>query len=136
LVVGIFSTMTVLLFRSSQYALPLHTHAQFAVIFGPLGAIYYFSRQFEYSADRVAVEFTGEPEVAIRGLVNLHKVDEVPMQPAKFSEFFMTHPSLASRVDAIARNVQISAQQLSRVLNDVGVSEVARQDAVEELKRN
>jgi Zn-dependent protease with chaperone function len=92
MVLGIFSTMTVLLFRFSRYALPLHALAQAAVIFVPLAVIYYFSRQFEYSADRVAVEFTGAPEVAIRGLMNLHKVDEVPMQTAKFSEFFMTHP--------------------------------------------
>jgi Zn-dependent protease with chaperone function len=128
LVVGIFATMTILLFRFSRYALPLQTIAQFAVIFGPLGVIYYFSRQFEYSADRVAVEFTGEPEVAIRGLVNLHKVDAVPLQLARFSEFFMTHPSLARRVDAIARIGQIPAQQLSTVLNDAGVSGVVRQD--------
>jgi Zn-dependent protease with chaperone function len=127
-VVGIFSTMTVLLFRFSQYALPLHTLAQFAVIFGPLGIIYYLSRQFEYSADRVAVEFTGEPEVAIRGLMNLYKVDEVPMQTAKFSEFFMTHPPLARRVDAIARIGQIPAQELSRVLNDAGAAAVPGQD--------
>jgi Zn-dependent protease with chaperone function len=120
--------MTVLLFRFSQYALPLHTLAQFAVIFGPLGIIYYLSRQFEYSADRVAVEFTGEPEVAIRGLMNLYKVDEVPMQTAKFSEFFMTHPPLARRVDAIARIGQIPAQELSRVLNDAGAAAVPGQD--------
>jgi len=63
LVIGIFSTMTVLLFRFSQHAFHLRPLAQFAVIFGPLGVIYYFSRRFEYSADRVEVEFTGEPEL-------------------------------------------------------------------------
>jgi len=118
MVLGIFSTMTVLLFRFSRYALPLHALAQIAVIFVPLAVIYYFSREWEYSADRVAVEFTGAPEVAIRGLVNLHKVHEVPMQTAKFSEFFMTHPSLARRVAAIARIGQIPAQELSRILDD------------------
>ncbi len=118
LVLGIFSMMTVLLFRFSRYALPLHALAQIAVIFVPLAVIYYFSRQWEYSADRVAVEFTGAPEVAIRGLMNLHKVDEVPMQAVKFSEFFMTHPSLERRVEAIARIAQMPAQQLSRILDD------------------
>lgn len=136
LVLGIFSMMTVLLFRFSRYVLPLHALAQIAVIFVPLAVIYYFSRQFEYSADRVAVEFTGAPEVAIRGLMNLHKVDEVPMQSAKFSEFFMTHPSLARRVGAIARIGQIPAQQLSRILHDGYVSQVAGRDAIEEVKRN
>src|SRR5580704_6413781 len=118
LVLSIFSTMTVLLFRFSRYALPLQVLAQIAVIFVPLAVIYYFSRQWEYSADRVAVEFTGAPEVAIRGLMNLHKAEEVPMQRAKFSEFFMTHPSLTRRVDAIARIGQIPAQELSRILDD------------------
>jgi len=128
IVIGVFSTMTVMLFRFSQYALHLRFLAQFAVIFVPLSALYYFSRQFEYSADRVALEFTGEPEVAVRALINLHKVDEIPMQAARFSEFFMTHPSLAHRVEAIARIGQIPAQQLSAVLEDAGVSRVARQD--------
>jgi Zn-dependent protease with chaperone function len=118
LVLGIFSMMTVLLFRFSRYAFPLHVLAQIAVIFVPLAIIYYFSRQFEYSADRAAVEFTGAPEVAIRGLINLHKVDEVPIQTAGFSELFMTHPSLARRVHAIARVGQIPARQLSRILDD------------------
>lgn len=118
LVFGIFSTMTVLLFRFSRYALPLQVLAQIDVIFVPLAVIYYFSRQWEYAADRVAVEFTGAPEVAIEGLMNLRKVEEVPMQTAKFSELFMTHPSLARRVDAIARIGKISAQQLSRILDD------------------
>jgi Zn-dependent protease with chaperone function len=136
MVLGIFSAMTVLLFRFSRYALPLHPLAQIAVIFAPLTIIYYFSRQFEYSADRVAVEFTGAPEVAIRGLMNLHKVDEVPMQTAKLSEFFMTHPSLARRVDEIARIGQIPAQQLSRILDDTGVSRVAERDVVVEAEKN
>jgi len=118
LVLGIFSMMTVLLFRFSRYALPLHALAQIAVIFMPLTVIYYFSRQWEYSADRVAVEFTGAPEVAIRGLMNLHKADNVPMQTARFSELFMTHPSLTRRVDEIAKIGQIPAQQLSRILDD------------------
>lgn len=134
MVLGIFFTMTVLLFRLAQYALHLQPVAQFAVIFGPLGAIYYFSRQFEYSADRVAVEFTGEPEVAIRGLVNLYKADEIPLQASKFFEFFMTHPSLASRVDAIARIGQIPAQQLSTVLDEAGVSGVVAQQDVKPVR--
>jgi Zn-dependent protease with chaperone function len=136
MVLGIFSTMTVLLFRFSRYAWPFRVLAQIAVIFVPLAVIYYLSRQFEYSADRVAVEFTGAPEVAIRGLMNLHKVDEIPMQTAKFSELFMTHPSLARRVDAIARIGQIPAQQLSRILDDAGISKAAGQGIADELKGN
>lgn len=136
LVFGIFSAMTALLFRFSRYASPFHAIAQIAVIFLPLAVIYYFSRQWEYAADRVAVEFTNAPEVAIRGLMNLHRVEEVPMQTAKFSEFFMTHPSLARRVAAIARIGQIPAQEVSRILDDVGASESAGQGVVDELRGN
>lgn len=136
LVLGIFSMMSVLLFRFSYYALHLRPIAQFVVIFGPLAVIYYFSRRFEYSADRVEVEFTGEPEIAIRSLLNLSKAGEVPMQYAKFSEFFMTHPSLARRLNAMAKIGQITAQQLSSLLVEEGVPQIARQDFIRELERN
>jgi len=129
LILGIFSILTILLFRFSLYAAHLRPLAQIAVIFGPLGIIYYFSRQFEYSADRVEVEFTGEPELAIRSLLNLHKAGEGPMQYTRFSELFMTHPSLAHRIEAMARIGQIPPPQLERILNDAGVTEVARHDA-------
>jgi Zn-dependent protease with chaperone function len=128
LVLGIFATMTVLFFRFSEYALPLRPLAQLAVIFGPLGTIYYFSRRFEYCADRVEVEFTGEPEIAIPSLLKVYKAGEIPMHHAKFSEFFMTHPSLARRLDAIARIGQMPAQQLRNLVVDEGVPEIARQD--------
>ena len=35
--------------------------------------------------------------IAIRSLLNLHKAGEVPMQYAKFSEFFMTHLTPSAR---------------------------------------
>ena len=133
-IVGIFSAMTVLFFRFSLYALPLRMLAHFAAIFGPLCAIYYLSRRFEYSADRFAVEFTGEPQTVIQSLVRLHIAEEVPLQRGKFLEFFMTHPSLARRVDAIARIGQIPPRELSRILGDAGVSEVATRDFLAQLK--
>ena len=135
-VIGIFSVMTVLFFRFSRYAFPLRIFAHFAVIFGPLCAFYYISRQFEYSADRAAVEFTGEPEAAIQSLARLHKLEDVPSQHSKFSELFMTHPSLARRVDAIGRIGQVPAQRLRRILEDEGISGVATQDSVAEPKGN
>jgi Zn-dependent protease with chaperone function len=124
LVLGIFSAMTVLFFPFSQRALPLLPVAQLAVIFGSLGVIYYFSRQFEFSADRTAVEFTGEPEIAIRSLRNLYKAGELPVHDPKFSGFFTTHPSLARGIDAIAKIGQIPAQHMKSVLIDADVSEI------------
>lgn len=80
---------------------------EITVILRPLVAVYYLSRRFEYAADRVAVDFTGDPEIAIRALANLHRVHEVPAQCDGFTELFMTHPPLAARVQAIARAGQI-----------------------------
>jgi Zn-dependent protease with chaperone function len=136
LVLGIFSAMTVLFFRFSQHALPLRPLAQLAVIFGPLGLIYYFSRRFEFSADRAEVEFTREPEIAIRSLLNLYKASELPIHDAKFSDFFMTHPYLARRINAIARIGQIPAQQMNDLLVEEGVPEIALQGFMREHRSN
>jgi Zn-dependent protease with chaperone function len=136
LVLGIFSAMTVLFFRFAQHALPMRPLAQLTVIIGPLALIYYFSRRFEYSADRAEVEFTGEPEIAIRSLLSLYKAGEVSMHHSRFSDFFMDHPSLASRLNAIARIGQIPAEQLRNVLVDEGLPEIARRELLKELKSN
>ena len=136
LVLGIFSAMTVLFFRFAQHALPMRPLAQLTVIIGPLALIYYFSRRFEYSADRAEVEFTGEPEIAIRSLLSLYKAGEVSMHHSSFSDFFMDHPSLASRLNAIARIGQIPAEQLRNVLVDEGLPEIARRELLKELKSN
>jgi len=118
LVLTIFSIMTVLLFRLSRYAPSLKPVAQVTVIFGFLGTSYFFSRKFEYAADEFAVEFTGDPEIAIRALSRLRNVNEVPAQHSRFSELFMTHPSYKRRVDAICNVGNISARQLDRILDD------------------
>ena len=126
-VVVVFSILTLLLFRFSQHALSLQPLVQVAAIFVPLVAIYYLSRRFEYAADGMAVNFTGEPETAIRALANLHRIDEVPARSNRFTELFMTHPSLPLRVEAIAKAGQIPAERLREILDDAGVPEVAAQ---------
>jgi Zn-dependent protease with chaperone function len=93
--------------------------AEITVIFGPLVAIYYLSRRFEYAADRVAVDFTGEPEIAIKALANLHTIHELPAQRDRFTGLFMTHPSLTDRVQAIARACQVPRERLSKIMDDV-----------------
>jgi Zn-dependent protease with chaperone function len=95
--------------------------AEIAVVLGPLIAIYYFSRRFEYTADAFAVDFTGDPETAIRALVNLHKIHEVPARSSRFTELFMTHPPLALRTAAIAEAGQIPVERLHRILSDEGI---------------
>ena len=76
LVLAIFSTLTLALFGFSQRAQFFRPLVQLAVIFGPLVTIYYFSRRFEYAADVTAVDFTRDPETAVRALVNLHKIHD------------------------------------------------------------
>jgi Zn-dependent protease with chaperone function len=116
LVGAIFSVMTLLLFRLSSYALAVQPFAQFAAIFVPLISLYYFSRRFEYAADKAAVEFTGQPEHAIRALIHLHRSSEATTRENRFTELFMTHPSLANRMIAIAKAGEIPARELDRIV--------------------
>lgn len=118
LVLTIYSAFALIFFRFSQHAMALLPLAEITVFFGPLVAIYYLSRRFEYAADRVAVDFTGEPETAIKTLVNLHRIHEVPAQCDGFTELFMTHPSLTDRVQAIASAGQIPCERLTKIMDE------------------
>jgi Zn-dependent protease with chaperone function len=48
------------------------------VVYGPILGFYDFSRRAESEADREAVLFTGDPETAIRSLVNFYRTSSVP----------------------------------------------------------
>jgi Peptidase family M48 len=78
--------------------------------------MYYCSRRFEYSADREAIKFTGDPEMAIRALAKLHQIRELLAASDTFNELFMTHPTFAHRVGAVVNNGQIKAEHLTRIL--------------------
>lgn len=123
MVVTIFSTLAILSFRFFQLSSRFRPLLQFAVIFGPILAIAYCTRRFEYSADAAATEFTGDPETAIRALVNLHQGYDLPIQRNALSELFMSHPSLARRLQAIASLGNISADRFADILRDEGLSE-------------
>jgi Zn-dependent protease with chaperone function len=128
LVVTIFSITGL-----SLFLLPLQTDHfrplfQVVAIFGPLIALYYCSRRFEYSADRKAIEFTDGPEIAIRALAKLHQVLELPAASDAFTELFMTHPTFAHRVGAIVKNGQVPVERLNRILQDAGVALIAPHD--------
>jgi Zn-dependent protease with chaperone function len=120
-VLAIYSALTLVLFRFSQHAMALQPLAEFTVIVGSLVAVYYLSRRFEYAADAFAVDFSGDPEAAIRALVNLHKIHEVPAQCNRLTELFMTHPPLARRAAAIAKAGGMAKERLDRILSDEGV---------------
>jgi STE24 endopeptidase len=124
LVFAIFSFLTLALFQFSKHALFFRPIVEIVVIIGPLVAIYYLSRRFEYAADRAAVDFSGEPETAVRALANLHKIHVVPSRYDRFTELFMTHPPLLRRVHAIADVSQMPASRLNDILDEVDLAEV------------
>jgi Zn-dependent protease with chaperone function len=79
----------------------------FSVILAPLMGFYFLSRHFEYTADRTAVAAIGETEPAIRALKNTYRRVGVPARSIRLQELFLTHPSLARRLEAIARLGQL-----------------------------
>jgi Zn-dependent protease with chaperone function len=121
LVITIFFTMALLLFSLPLEAMPFRPLLQIVAMIGPLVVLYYCSRRFEYSADGEAVGFTGDPETAIRALVNLHQIRELPTAYDRLTELFMTHPTLAQRVHAIASSGHLPAERLTEILAQAGI---------------
>jgi Zn-dependent protease with chaperone function len=119
--ITVFSTLVVSLFLLRQQAMPLRPLLQFVAIVAPLIVLSYCSRRFEYSADKEAVDFTGDPETAIRALASLHKFRELPEAHDRLTEMFMTHPTFAQRVQAIAKG-HMPADRVANILEDSGVS--------------
>ena len=118
LIFVIFSTMTLLVFLLRQQTGPFRPLLQLVAMFGPLVALYYCSRRFEYSADREAIDFTGDPETAIRALANLHHLRELPAAHDRFTELFMTHPTFTRRVQVIANDGHVPADRVSDILQE------------------
>ena len=116
-VITIFAITTLSLFLFSLQAKNLRPVLQLIAIFGPLLALYYCPRRFEYPADREAIEFTDAPEVAVQALVKFHCApEEIPAASYAFTELLMTHPKFAHRVAAIVNYSQIPADRLPLVL--------------------
>lgn len=132
LVVTIFTITALSLFLVSLQAKNLHPLIQLLAIFGPLIALYYCSRRFEYSADREAIEFTDAPEIAVQALAKLHQSRELPAASDAFTELFMTHPTFAHRVGAILNDGRIPADRLPLILEEVGVPVAAAHNSLEE----
>ncbi len=121
LVIAIFSAMSLFLFYVHRESLPFRPLIQLVAIIGPLATLYYYSRRFEYSADEEAVDFTGDPETAIRALANLQRIRELPTATDGFTELFMTHPTLEHRVRAIADRARIPSNRLADLLKEAGI---------------
>src|SRR6266404_656496 len=115
LVITIFSSMAALLFSLPQQVVPFHPLIQISAMLGPLLVFYYCSRRFGYSPDGEAVGFTGNPETAVRALVSLYQIRELPAAHDGLTDLFMTHPTLAQRVRAIASNGHLPADCLTDI---------------------
>jgi Zn-dependent protease with chaperone function len=96
---------------------PFKPLVQLLAIMGPLGALYYCSRRFEYFADDEAVDFTGDPE-AIRALLNLHQIKESPRAYNTLAGMFATHPTLLHRIRAVAGRGHVSADRLTELIRE------------------
>ncbi len=125
--VTIFSITAISLFLLPVRAKDFRPLFQLVAIMGPLIALYYSSRRVEYSADREAIEFTDDSEMAVRALAKLHQVRELPAASGAFTELFMTHPTFAHRVRAVVNNGQISADRLTCILEEAGMTVIAVQ---------
>jgi Zn-dependent protease with chaperone function len=125
LVITIFASMALLLFRLPPQAISLRPLVQMVVMIGPLAALYYCSRRFEYTADGEAVEYTGDPETAISALANLYQARELPAALNSFAELFMTHPTFTHRVQAIAKRGHLPADHVTHILEEAGVTVTA-----------
>lgn len=92
------------------------------VIFVPLAAFYFLSRKHEYEADRKEVEYTGDPETAIRALAGIYALSDAPIRYSRVAEIFSTHPSFERRARAMARWGDMPASEVSEILRREGVT--------------
>jgi Zn-dependent protease with chaperone function len=74
----------------------------FFLLLLPMLTFYFFSRRFEYAADKSSVEFTHDAKAAIRALDSLYDFTQAPTHCNRITELFLTHPSFEHRAAAIA----------------------------------
>jgi Zn-dependent protease with chaperone function len=86
--VTIFSVMGLLLFLLPTVTLRFRPLLDLMVIIVPIVTVLFLSRRFEYAADREALDFTGDPETAIRALAVLYHVSDAPTRCDRFTELF------------------------------------------------
>jgi STE24 endopeptidase len=79
----------------------------------------YASRHYEYACDQKAVEFTQRPQSVIRALVALYEKTNSPATSRRMVELFESHPSLAHRVQAIAKVAELPSEKVSEFLSRV-----------------
>ena len=113
-----FGALALSMFNLREWMMQLRPLLNLVVVYVPVLLFYYFSRRSEFEADREAVLFTGDPETAIRSLVNLYRSSSVPVTAGKLAELFQTHPSLNRRVLAIAKVAELPEDRVHQVMKE------------------
>jgi Zn-dependent protease with chaperone function len=113
---AIYAMTTLLLFVFRRILTQIRPTLEVLVIFAPLAAFYFLSRKHEFEADRKEVEFTGDPETAIRALAGIYTLSAAPVRYSRFAEIFSTHPSLERRARAMARWGEMPADRVAEIL--------------------
>jgi Zn-dependent protease with chaperone function len=109
-----FATPAALFFRWPMRVPGVRPALDFFVIFAPFLVFYFFSRRFEYQADRESA--SRSPEIEISSLIKLHRAADAPFQVNVLAEMFLTHPSLMHRIAGIARGSGISNARVEEML--------------------
>ncbi len=82
----------------------------------PLLTTYFFSRRFEYAADRQAAQLTGDAEAMITALVKISRLNLMPIHWGRWDEKLLTHPSMRRRAESIAREAGLPVEQVPEIL--------------------
>jgi Zn-dependent protease with chaperone function len=125
IVTVVYAILAVPCFFLAPALTPLRPLLDFCVIFAPTLAFYFFSRRFEYAADRASVEFTQDSKAAIHALANLYRFTQAPTYCDRVTELFMTHPAFVRRACAIGEVGRMPAERLAEIIDESQVREVA-----------
>jgi Zn-dependent protease with chaperone function len=81
-----------------------------------LMVFFFVARRFELTADADAVLLTGEHEAMISGLAKLTKANLLPQEWGGGLRWFLTHPSLTERANAVASRVRLSPERIRALI--------------------
>lgn len=112
----VFAMLAVMCFTLPPVFIRFRPVFNFFLLLIPMLTFYFLSRRFEYAADKSSVEFTHDIKAAIRALSNLYDFTQSPTRCDRFTELFMTHPSLEHRAAAIGRITQKPGENISELV--------------------
>ena len=112
----VFATLAIVCLFCPAPLIRFRPYLDFFLMLVPMLTFYFCSRHFEYAADKSSVEFTHDVKAAIRALGNLYDFTQAPPRCNRFTELFMTHPSLDHRTAAITGMSQRNAGKSSELL--------------------